>query len=175
MLAGILLNIAGASVPAAAQGPTVITVAGKISETNRGPLDAFEDAFLNSHDIAFDAAFTFDREALAALGMHRLVTRIPGTDHTVNVEGPLLRDVLKKVGASGKTVSVMALDGYAADIAVANLDTWPVVLALKNNGKWLDIGGRGPAWVVYPANEFPALATKDDAGWVWAAFFMRID
>jgi hypothetical protein len=107
--------------------------------------------------------------------MHKLVTRYPGSERTVEVEGPLLRDVIEAVGGNGTIATVMALDGYAADIPMSDLTSWPVVLALKNNGEWLGIGGRGPAWVVYPESEYPALTGTDDARWVWAAFFIRVE
>lgn len=58
---------------------------------------------------------------------------------------------------------------------MSDLATWPVVLALKSGGAWLAVGGRGPAWVVYPVGDFPALADRDDAKWVWAAFFIRVE
>src|SRR3546814_2873972 len=90
------------------------------------------------------------------------------------LEGPLLRDVLKAVGATGKTATVYALDGYGAKIPMTDLAAYPVVLALKSDGQWLGIGGRGPAWVVYPPRDkYPALKDADDSKWVWSA--IRID
>lgn len=175
LLLAILAACVAASTTAMAAGPTVLTVVGAIENANRGPLDPFTDALLNSHDIEFDKGYTFDRDALAGLGMHRITTRYPGSDRTVEVEGPLLRDVLKQAGATGTSATVMALDGYAAEIPMSELATWPVVLALKSGGAWLAVGGRGPAWVVYPVSDIPALADHDDAKWVWAAFFIRVE
>lgn len=39
--------------------PTILTVAGKIETTNRGPLDPFRDAFLSHKDVKFEKAFAF--------------------------------------------------------------------------------------------------------------------
>ena len=49
-----------------------------------------------------------------------------------------------------------------------------MILALKGNGHYLDIGGRGPAWVIYPTDDYPELAARDDAKWVWSVFFIQI-
>jgi hypothetical protein len=35
------------------------------------------------------------------------------------------------------------------------------------DGRWLAVGGAGPAWIIYPRDDFPELARDDDAKWVW--------
>lgn len=177
ILAGLAIAVLAPAAPAIADDHTgtILTVAGKIGKANRGPNDAFEDAFLNAHELTFDKAYTFDREALEALGMHRIKTRYPGKDIVIDVEGPLVRDILAAVGATGDTLMVTALDGYTAELPVAEMNAYPVVLALKNNGKPLSIGGHGPGWIVYPRDDYPALGERDDAGWAWAVFFMRVE
>jgi hypothetical protein len=111
ILIGLLAGVATDPAAARADDATLLTVAGKIANANRGAFDPFADAFLNSHDIVFDRAYVFDRAALLGLGMHRVTAKYPGSDRMLEVEGPLLRDVLAKAGAAGQTVSVMALDG----------------------------------------------------------------
>ena len=175
-LVGVFSLVIAATVTAASEpDPVVFTVAGKITKFNRGPTDGFADAFFAYHDIAFARAFAFTRRELEALGNHKLVARYPGRDLSITVEGPRLVDVLDAVGALGKSVSIMAFDGYAAEIPIAELRKYPVVLALKRDGRYLDIGGRGPAWVVYPTRDHPELAAQDDAKWVWSAFFLRVE
>ena len=165
-----------ASTPVLAQkGPTVLTVAGKIAKTNRGALAPSADIYFSHLDIEFDKAYQFDTAALAALGMHKLSATYPGSAEKVEVEGPLLADVLKAVGAKGETVVAVALDGYSAEIPMSDVTDFPIVLALKSNGKWLGLGGRGPTWVVYPQDDYPALKDRDDSLWVWSAFFILVD
>lgn len=155
-------------------GPVILTVHGKIANTNRGALDAFDDAFFKSSGAEFDRAAAFDRGMLQKLGMHSVTVQYSTWPKAHRLEGPLLRDVLKAVGATGKTATVYALDGYGAKIPVSDLAAYPVVLALKSDGQWLGIGGRGPAWVVYPPRDkYPALKDADDSKWVWSA--IRID
>lgn len=84
--------------------------------------------------------------------------------------------MLKAAGATGQTVKVYALDGYGAEIPLSELRQYPVLLALKADGKYLGLGGRGPTWVVYPRDDrHPALKSHDDAKWVWSALRIEVE
>lgn len=177
--AGMLMVLAAVAMtaPAAAQekGPTILTISGEIETANRGAVDPFDDVYLEFHDVAFDKAFAFDQSTLSALAQHKITTKYPGQDRTVEVEGPLLKDVLAAAGATGETAKLLALDGYAVELPLAELEKFPVVLALKNNGEWLGLGGRGPTWVVYPQDDFAELADRDDANWVFNVFYIAVE
>ncbi len=177
LIAAVAVALALGVLPAAAQdkGPTVLTVAGAIDNANRGGVDKFDDIVMTFHDLNFDKAFEFDRAALSDLAQHKIVTKYPGQDVTVEVEGPLLSDVLATAGAAGDTVKLVAMDGYAIEVPRAELEQFPVVLALKNDGEWLGLGGRGPAWVVYPQDDFDELAERDDANWIFSVFYIGVE
>ena len=160
---------------AGAGDQVVLTIAGDIAKTNRGATDDFAEAFFRYHDITFARAFEFTRRDLERLGAHELTAKYPGKDLTVRAEGPRLSAVLDAVRARGTTATIMAFDGYATEIPLAELRKYPVVLALNRDGRDLGIGGRGPAWVVYPTSGYPELAARDDARWVWSAFFIRVE
>ena len=174
LLAAVPAYAAGRlAVPA---GPVVLTVSGKITQTNRGALDPFDDAFFKSAGAEFDRAAAFDRAMLQKLGMHSVTVRHGTWPKAHRIEGPLLGDVLKAVGATGQLATVYALDGYGAKIPLSDLVAWPVVLGLKADGHWLGLGGRGPAWVVYPpADKYPALRDQDDSKWVWSAVRIEVE
>lgn len=155
-------------------GPTVLTVAGNISKPNRGAVDPFVDAFFSFSDVQFDRAAAFDLAALQALGMKKLTVRYPDWPRGFTFEGPLLRDVLTKAGASGSTVRIQALDGYFAEIPMADVQRYPILLAVKRDGTFIGLGDRGPAWVVFPRDDHPELAARDDAQWVWSAYFISV-
>lgn len=157
-------------------GPVVLTVAGAVQNPNRGPVDPFADGFFVHHEIAFDRATEFDLAALEALGMHEVSAQYPNWPARSTFEGPLLADVLAAAGAAGRTVRTLALDGYAAEIPASDLRTYPIVLAVKRDGRYLGLGGRGPLWVIYPRDDFPALQqAKDDASLAWAVFAILVD
>ena len=157
-------------------GPVLLTVAGAVENANRGPVDPFADGFLVHNEIAFERAAEFDLAALESLGMHTLRAGYPNWPGVSTFEGPLLADVLKAAGANGSALRAVALDGYAADLAPGDLDKYPVILALKRDGKYLGLGGRGPTWVVYPREDFPELQqAADDSGLAWAVFVILVE
>ena len=76
----------------------------------------------------------------------------------------------------GRGLRAVAPDGYAVDIPPADLETFPVILAVKRDGKYLGIGGRGPIWVVYPREDFPELQrAKDDDALIWSVFVILVE
>lgn len=158
------------------KGPVVLTIHGKIANTNRGALNEFEDAFFKFGNVTFERAAQFDLPMLEKLGMKTLTVKYDTWPKAYRFEGPLLADVLKAAGASGKTVKVYALDGYGAEIPLAELQQYGVLLALKADGRYLGLGGRGPTWVVYPRDDkHPALKSHDDAKWVWSALRIEVE
>jgi hypothetical protein len=164
----------GAADAARPQGPVVLTLTGDVGKSNRGALDPFADKLMAFQGTQFERAVAFDHAGLWALGTRALRVQYPGWPAAHVFEGPLLKDVLAAAGVSGGIVHPVALDGYAAEIPYADLETWPVILALKMDGRWLPLGGAGPAWVIYPRDDFPDLAQSDDAKWVWGVSHIRV-
>jgi hypothetical protein len=111
---------------------------------------------------------SFDRQMLEALGVERLRTSSPWTDGVVEFEGVPARAVLEAVGARGRTVVASALNDYLIEIPVSDFQDYPVLFALKMNGRELTVRDRGPIWIVYPRDDFPELRNERvNARWVW--------
>ncbi|MFN3400701.1 MAG: molybdopterin-dependent oxidoreductase [Ferrovibrio sp.] len=181
LFAAVLLALSVSFSAAAAdlappKGPVVLTIHGKITNSNRGALNEFEDAFFKFGSVSFDKAAQFDLPMLEKLGMKTLTVKYDTWPKAYTFEGPLLADVLKAAGATGKSIKVYALDGYGAEIPASELQQYGVLLALKADGKYLGLGGRGPTWVVYPRDDkHPALKSHDDAKWVWSALRIEVE
>ena len=153
MLGMVLFAQAG---PALAQGlpsPTgevILTIQGNIERKN-----APEGA-------------QFDRQMLEALGIERLRTSSPWTDGVPEFEGVPARKVMEAVGARGTTVIASALNDYQAEIPVSDFADYPVLFALKMDGRDLTVRDRGPIWIVYPRDDFSELRNERvNARWVW--------
>lgn len=158
------------------RGPALLTVSGKIRAGNRGASDSFMDSLFAFHDITFDRAYSFDQQALEALPQHTATVRASDWPATHTFEGPLLSDVLKAAGAIGDaTARFHALDGYGAELDMKTVMNYPLILALKADGNYLGLGGRGPLWLVFPIHDFPELARESDAGWSWATFHIEVE
>ncbi len=157
-----LLVAAVAAVPAGAEdfpppaGSVLLRVTGDIAHTNAG-----ERA-------------EFDRQALAALGLHKIRTTTAWTDGVVEFEGPLLCDLLDLVGARGTTLFASALNDYTVQIPVADCRRYPVLLALRWNGRELRVRDKGPIWIVYPRDDYPELRSEVvNSRWIWQ--LVRLD
>lgn len=153
----------------------LVTVTGAIDRPNRDGRDDFADALFVVHDIAFDKARAFSRLDLAALGQHAATVTYDAWPRAVKVRGPRLADVLRAAGAATTgSVQVQALDGYSYTFPMEMVERTPdMILAIEADGRPLAIGGRGPAWLVFPPGLLPG-QDKDD-GLVWAVFHLRVN
>lgn len=115
-----------------AKGRVVLTVKGKISRRNTA------------------AAADFDMDMLADLPQHRFVTRTPWDKQAREFTGPLLRDVLAAVGASGKTVLAVALNDYKVEIPSEDAELFEVIVARLIDGQPMRVRDRGPLFIIYP-------------------------
>jgi len=124
--------------PAAAQdlgvpeARVILTISGRIDRTN-------------AKGVA-----EFDRAMLEAMPFTTIETMTPWTDGVARFEGPLARDLMKRVGARGSRLLATALNDYAVEIPMEDFEKYPVILAMKMNGKVLHTRTKGPLWVIYP-------------------------
>ena len=99
-----------------------------------------------------------DRALVDALPRKQVKTENPWDDGPVVYEGVLLRDLMKFAKADGTTATVSALNDYRADIPLADMDKYDVILADKRGGVALPVRDKGPFFVVFPFTDFPELA-----------------
>jgi hypothetical protein len=167
------IGAAGAEeAPRPLEGAAVLTITGKVANTNRGPLDPNADRFFVHHNLPIDRAMQFSREKLASLPQHEVHADVLNLGKST-YSGPLLRDVLKEAGVTATTLRVVALDGYGADFPAAEIDKKGWILALARNGKPLGIGDLGPVWLMREqgVGEPSDVATQEH--WTWAAFYIE--
>ena len=139
-------------------GRPILTVSGLIAEKNAG------------NDAQFDATM------LDKLPQQKMTVETPWYKTAQTFEGPLFRDFLKATGAKGKKLYVVALNDYAAEIPLADLEKHDVILARKINGKVLNIRDKGPLFIMYPFDKKPELRTKDIySRCVWQVNRIRVE
>ena len=117
----------------------ILAISGQISETNK------------------DGAAEFDRPMLEALGMETFTTTTPWYDGPVKFEGVRMSRLLDTVGATGTTVTAMALNDYSSEIPIEDFRKYPVILALKRDGAYMPVKDKGPLFIVYPYDSDPDL------------------
>lgn len=146
---------------APAAGPTLLTITGAITRSNRGGLDPALDQMMAKQKLVFDRAYALDFAALAALPARtiRPTLEYDGKPHALR--GPLLADVLAQAGARPRDaakVLMRAVDGYAAVLEMRQLRAWNFIVATHLDGKPMPLGGLGPLWAVYDADRVPEMA-----------------
>jgi hypothetical protein len=91
-----------------------------------------------------------DRQVLESLPMTQLKTTTPWTDGVRTFTGPLVRDLLDFVGATGTKIRARAINDYAVEIPVQDLLSDRVILAMTMDGERLRVRNKGPLWIIYP-------------------------
>ena len=132
--------------------PLTLDVWGKISNTN--------DA---AHRV-----YHFSEAQLLALPVHSITTGTTWTPRST-FTGPLLADVLKTVGATGREIEFRTFDDYTYTVPVSDAERYGVIVAYSMNGQRLKISDFGPLFLIYPRDEFPDELTGalGDSKFVW--------
>ena len=103
----------------------------------------------------------FDREMLSQLPVRIVSTHTPWTDRERQFRGPLIRDLLSRVGAQGDELRVEALNHFSGEIPVSDVQDYAVILAMAMDGEPLAIRDFGPLFVLYPFDSNPELNTEN--------------
>lgn len=101
-----------------------------------------------------DVSYAVTEAVVEKVGTLTYEAMVPGMDDRLHeVRGPLIRDLLREAGISGKTATGIALDKYEAEIPASDFDKFDVIAAIELDGKRLTVRNKGPAWIVYPSGE----------------------
>jgi hypothetical protein len=111
-LTALAPGIAGAGSLPAPTGPVVLTVTGRIANTNA------------------DKTAEFDMAMLEGLPSRTTKVSTPWAEGVNAFQGPLTRAVLEAVGAQGTKLKVIALNDYSAEVPAEDFIKFDVILAL---------------------------------------------
>ncbi len=111
---------------------------------------------------------TFTLEELDGLGVETVKTHTSWTEGVQEFSGPRLSAIAKAMGHDAGSIVVKAVNAYEAEIALAEAQKYPVILATRHNGALMSVRDKGPTWVVYPRADFPELDDEShNHKWVW--------
>jgi hypothetical protein len=145
LMAGVLfllLPVIAQAAPPEPQGEPILVVSGSIDPT------------------AKDGEMVFDRASLERLDRTLIDTATPWFDGVSHFEGVRLDKLMEAVGATGTTVSAVAVNDYASDIPIEDFARYGVILAYKRDGQYMTIRDKGPLFVVYPYDRQESLKSK---------------
>lgn len=134
-----LARTASAAALAKPEGKVVLTITGRIKETNA------------------EGAAEFDIAMLEAIGVKSFTTTTPWYSGPVTFEGVPMAALLDRIGASGETITARALNDYSTDIPIEDFKKYNVLLALKRDGAYMPVKDKGPLFIVYPYDSDPEL------------------
>jgi len=119
--------------------------------------------------------YRMTRAELEAIRPHRVQTSTFWSADRGTFEGPLLRDVLARVGLdSAEAVRLTGLDGFSNVIPRQDWERWPILIASRNNGKPIPVSAKGPLRIIYPRDmDAELLEPIYRLRWVW--LLARID
>jgi hypothetical protein len=121
------------------------------------------------------APVTMDRAALNALAVTTIKTSTVITDGTHSFTGFLMRDLLDHLGATGDSVTAIALNDYAVEIPMIDFYDFDVIVATHMDGEALSRANKGPFWIVYPRDNHRALQDiRYDYRWVWQLYQLDV-
>lgn len=133
LLSAFVLPAGAEPLPKPAGEPALV-IAGAVSQPNAG------------------AEVALDLETIRSLGSGSIETTTDWDWH----EGPQtfsgvpLLAVLDAAGATGDTITVTAVDEYAATVSRPDLEKHGALLATTLNGEPLTVESFGPLWLVFP-------------------------
>lgn len=135
----LMMPEAWAQALAKPKGPVVLTVSGRIAQHNTGGAAEFDLAMLN------------------ALPVHEFATKNPWKEPVMTYTGPSLKTLLRAVGASGRSLRLIALDKYEATVPMDDVERFNPMLALRVDGKPLTVRTLGPVQMMYPFDQYPEI------------------
>lgn len=134
-------------------GEVLLTVKGKISQTNIEDTAQFDLAMLESMELVkYEVLDPFAKK-------QRVFT------------GVLLSQLLGVVGAEteAQALELVALNEYKADLDIGDTRKWPVLFALQVDGAYIPPDDGGPAIIIFPFDDYPEIDHSTyDPKWVWA-------
>jgi hypothetical protein len=154
---------APAADPKQRSGHGLLTVAGAIGRSNRGPLDPALDQLMVKHGARFDRAWEFDTAMLARLPGVSIHPTLEYDAKAHELRGPLLASVLEAAGVAPGArpmLALRALDGYTVELSLADARAYRMIVATTLDDVPMSVGGLGPLWAVYDADRLPAFRDK---------------
>jgi hypothetical protein len=153
---------------------TILTVGGLVGAPNREAVDPDRDRLFNHNNINFQKARQFTAAGLAGLTRKTVTANFRGRDMTAS--GPLLHEVLAAAApeAAAKTARLFALDGYAADVALADVESQQWILAMEDNGQGFAIGQLGPLFAMRQLGPDEKKTEEEEAKWVHSLFYIEL-
>ncbi|WP_378942376.1 molybdopterin-dependent oxidoreductase [Paracoccus sp. R86501] len=92
----------------------------------------------------------YDLAALQALPQTEFTTSTIWTEGEQEFGGVLLSDLLEDAGITEGSIMATAINDYAVQIPLDEVDDIAPIVAYHLNGETMSVRDKGPLWIVYP-------------------------
>lgn len=104
--------------------------------------------------VAATGEHALSLDELRAMPWTTVTTRNMFNDDMVAYRGPLMRDVLARLGlGAADSVFLLAANDYSVEIPTKDFRDWDVIVAMEADGAPLSPRVTGPLWLIYPQSE----------------------
>jgi hypothetical protein len=162
------------AVPVSVGGLVVLTVGGLVGAPNRPPFDAKRDRFFDHSNLGFEKARAFTLADLS--GFPRQTVFVKSESGETAYAGPLMHGILAAASPSNgaKTARLSALDGYAAELSLAEVEAQRWVLATEADGTPFGIGDFGPLYAMRQLPPNQKKSEEEGAKWVFSIYYIEL-
>lgn len=114
-------------------------------------------------------AVEYSLDDLDKLTQIKVLTTNEFVDGVKEFSGPLVRDVLGRIGVEGdRTARFIATNEYEVAVDVDDFLEYDVILATRMDGALLSRRTKGPIWLIYPISDNPELRdARVNAKLIW--------
>jgi hypothetical protein len=155
-------------------GPVILTIGGLVDAPNRGPSDPRRDRLFDHNNLIFQKAHSFSAGELANFPPQIVEADFYGT-HAL-ARGPRLQDILgaAKPGGAARIARLFALDGYGAEIVLADIQRQSWILATEADGQAFAIGDFGPLFAMRQLGPNEKKTKDEEAKWVHSLYYIEL-
>lgn len=116
-----------------------------------------------------------DLLSLTNLQSTTITTKQPWTDGPREYTGVRISTLLKHIGAASSEFEAVASNEYMYVLRDIDFDKYPILVAYKIDGEFLDTRKLGPLLIVFPFDDYPELLNESNkAASVWQLIEMQI-
>ena len=112
------------------------------------------DIYLSITNVSDGVVIELTEADLLAMDQFTVHTENEFVDGLAEFTGPLARDVIALLSASGiETLHFIAANDYAIEVPMSDILDFDVIFAMSQNGVRFSIRDKGPIWVIYPMSD----------------------
>jgi len=166
-LLGACQSATAPTVPYTSVAEASLTAGERIPDPTGRPVLTFTGLISNPND---GATVSLDLATIERMGLVRYAEDDPWLEERLDFTGVLMTELLTRVGAdeNATTLRISAIDDYQVEIAIADVERWPVLLATQTNGQPMSIAEKGPTRIIFPHSTFPDIdRLKYKDLWIW--------